>query len=166
MPFWKISLSKTKTGFHSYRANTSQNTICTCVIKFIMGFCWLAFGESIICNFVHLPPHLKFFEWRKNYFKSSSKQLFYKLNCCRLMQVMCQKGQEDLCSASINVLGSGHASSNTELHWQQKLEAAQNVLFCKELFNQLAKEAVQLQSPIPHMVVGNQIMATVSFLLL
>jgi mediator of RNA polymerase II transcription subunit 17 len=48
------------------------------------------------------------------------------------------------------------------VHWQQKLEAAQNVLFCKELFNQLAKEAVQLQAPIPHMVVGNQIMATVS----
>lgn len=47
------------------------------------------------------------------------------------------------------------------MHWQQKLEAAQNVLFCKELFNQLAKEAVQLQAPIPHMVVGNQIMATV-----
>jgi mediator of RNA polymerase II transcription subunit 17 len=47
------------------------------------------------------------------------------------------------------------------VHWQQKLEAAQNVLFCKELFNQLAKEAVQLQAPIPHMVVGNQIMATV-----
>lgn len=47
------------------------------------------------------------------------------------------------------------------MHWQQKLEAAQNVLFCKELFNQLAKEAVQLQATIPHMVVGNQISATV-----
>lgn len=45
--------------------------------------------------------------------------------------------------------------------WQQKLEAAQNVLFCKELFNQLAKEAVQLQATIPHMVIGNQITATV-----
>ncbi|XP_054262891.1 mediator of RNA polymerase II transcription subunit 17-like isoform X2 [Macrosteles quadrilineatus] len=77
------------------------------------------------------------------------------------IKVLCQKGQEDLCSASINVLGSGPASNNTDLHWQQRLEAAQNVLFCKELFNQLAKEAVQLQSPIPHMVVGNQIMATV-----
>lgn len=48
------------------------------------------------------------------------------------------------------------------MHWQQKLEAAQNVLFCKELFNQLAKEAVQLQAAIPHMVIGNQITATVS----
>ncbi|CAG2069511.1 unnamed protein product, partial [Timema podura] len=52
-------------------------------------------------------------------------------------------------------------TANPDVHWQQKLEAAQNVLFCKELFNQLAKEAVQLQAPIPHMVVGNQIMATV-----
>lgn len=49
-----------------------------------------------------------------------------------------------------------------ELHWQQKLEAAQNVLFCKELFARLAAEAVQLDASIPHMVVGNQIMATVS----
>ena len=32
-----------------------------------------------------------------------------------------------------------------ELHWQQQLEAAQNVLFCKELFSQLAREAVALQ---------------------
>lgn len=77
------------------------------------------------------------------------------------IEVLCQKDQEDLCSANINLLGSGAPSSNPDMHWQQKLEAAQNVLFCKELFNQLAKEAVQLQAPIPHMVVGNQIMATV-----
>lgn len=50
------------------------------------------------------------------------------------------------------------------MHWQQKLEAAQNVLFCKELFSQLAREAVHLRAPIPHMVVGNQIMATVCIL--
>jgi len=74
--------------------------------------------------------------------------------------MMCSD-QEDLCSATINLLGSGPTSTNPDVHWQQKLEAAQNVLFCKELFNQLAKEAVQLQAPIPHMVVGNQIMATV-----
>lgn len=73
----------------------------------------------------------------------------------------CLLDQEDLCSANINLLGSGPPTSNPDVHWQQKLEAAQNVLFCKELFNQLAKEAVQLQAPIPHMVVGNQIMATV-----
>jgi mediator of RNA polymerase II transcription subunit 17 len=44
--------------------------------------------------------------------------------------------------------------------WQKQLEAAQNVLFCKELFSQLAREAIQLQAPIPHLVVGNQIAAT------
>lgn len=57
-------------------------------------------------------------------------------------------------------------STNPDVHWQQKLEAAQNVLFCKELFNQLAKDAVQLQSPIPHMVVGNQIVASVCAIIL
>ncbi|KAH1026766.1 mediator of RNA polymerase II transcription subunit 17 isoform X1 [Dendroctonus ponderosae] len=77
------------------------------------------------------------------------------------IEVLCQKDTEDLCSANINLLGSGAPSSNPDMHWQQKLEAAQNVLFCKELFNQLAKEAVQLQAPIPHMVVGNQIVATI-----
>lgn len=80
------------------------------------------------------------------------------------IEVLCQKDQEDLCSVNINLLGSGPPASNPDVHWQQKLEAAQNVLFCKELFNQLAKEAVQLQAPIPHMVVGNQIMATVSYM--
>lgn len=69
--------------------------------------------------------------------------------------------QEDLCSANINLLNSSTNSSNVDMHWQQKLEAAQNVLFCKELFSQLAREAVHLRAPIPHMVVGNQIMATV-----
>ena len=48
------------------------------------------------------------------------------------------------------------AANPPDMHWQKKLEAAQNVLFCKELFAQLAKEAIQLQAPIPHMVVGNQ----------
>ncbi|KAK9870163.1 hypothetical protein WA026_006253 [Henosepilachna vigintioctopunctata] len=77
------------------------------------------------------------------------------------IEVLCRKDQDDLCSANINLLGNGHTTTHPDMHWQQKLEAAQNVLFCKELFNQLAKEAVQLQAPIPHMVVGNQIMATV-----
>ncbi|XP_036147332.1 mediator of RNA polymerase II transcription subunit 17 isoform X2 [Monomorium pharaonis] len=69
--------------------------------------------------------------------------------------------QEDLCNANISLLNSSANNSNTDMHWQQKLEAAQNVLFCKELFSQLAREAVHLRAPIPHMVVGNQIMATV-----
>lgn len=77
------------------------------------------------------------------------------------IEVLCQKDQEDLCSANINLLNSNTTSSNADMHWQQKLEAAQNVLFCKELFSQLAREAVHLRAPIPHMVVGNQIMATV-----
>lgn len=50
--------------------------------------------------------------------------------------------------------------SSWEASWQQKLENAHNVLFCKELFAQLAKEAVQVQLPIPTIVVGNQIIAT------
>lgn len=70
--------------------------------------------------------------------------------------------QEALCSANINWLNSGSGSKlDPDTHWQQKLEAAQNVLFCKELFSQLAREAVHSQAPIPHMVVGNRIMATV-----
>ncbi len=89
---------------------------------------------------------------------------------------------------------AGGAQDKAEVHWQKKLEAAQNVLFCKELFSQLAKEAIALQvgvgtvartmrtrfcpstrsppppslsppphnvkAPIPHMVVGNQITAS------
>ncbi|XP_043928132.1 mediator of RNA polymerase II transcription subunit 17 [Protopterus annectens] len=42
-------------------------------------------------------------------------------------------------------------------HWQTKLEAAQNVLLCKEIFAQLSCEAVQIKSQIPHIVVKNQI---------
>ena len=65
--------------------------------------------------------------------------------------------EEDLCSARVQPL----PCSSKDIHWQEKLENAQNVLFCKELFNQLAKEAVSLQPAIPHLVVGNQITATI-----
>uniref|UniRef100_A0A6G1SGX6 Mediator of RNA polymerase II transcription subunit 17 n=1 Tax=Aceria tosichella TaxID=561515 RepID=A0A6G1SGX6_9ACAR len=41
--------------------------------------------------------------------------------------------------------------------WQEKLESAQNVLFCKELFCHLANQAVQYQFVIPTTVTGNQI---------
>uniref|UniRef100_A0A5F5PQ53 Mediator of RNA polymerase II transcription subunit 17 n=2 Tax=Equus TaxID=9789 RepID=A0A5F5PQ53_HORSE len=44
-------------------------------------------------------------------------------------------------------------------HWQTKLEAAQNVLLCKEIFAQLSREAVQFKSQIPHIVVKNQIIS-------
>ncbi|UYV63255.1 MED17 [Cordylochernes scorpioides] len=48
----------------------------------------------------------------------------------------------------------------SDAHWQPRLEAAQNVLFCKELFAQLAREAIQLQPSIPNLVVGHQITAS------
>lgn len=44
-------------------------------------------------------------------------------------------------------------------HWQSKLEVAQNVLLCKEIFAQLSREAVQIKSQIPHIVVKNQIIS-------
>ncbi|XP_030633394.1 mediator of RNA polymerase II transcription subunit 17 [Chanos chanos] len=43
--------------------------------------------------------------------------------------------------------------------WHLKLEAAQNVLLCKEIFAQLSREAVQIKSQIPHIVVKNQIIS-------
>lgn len=76
------------------------------------------------------------------------------------IQVVIQKESEQLVSTNLtqNMEAFGGTISD-DVHWQQKLEAAQNVLFCKELFSQLAREAIQLQAPIPHMVVGNQITA-------
>lgn len=53
----------------------------------------------------------------------------------------------------------GLGSVCPETYWQKKLEFAQNVLFCKELFAQLAREAVQVRGP--HVVVGNQIVTSV-----
>ncbi|XP_055685044.1 mediator of RNA polymerase II transcription subunit 17 [Lutzomyia longipalpis] len=76
------------------------------------------------------------------------------------IKVITQKDQEDLCTATVNLLGHGPNITQQAGIWQKTLEFAQNVLFCKELFNQLAKEAVQLQASIPHVVVGNQIRAT------
>ena len=75
------------------------------------------------------------------------------------IQVTIQRDNEQLVSASLGNLTSP-TTKPVELHWQQQLEAAQNVLFCKELFSQLAREAVALQAPIPHMVVGSQITAS------
>ncbi|XP_041988465.1 mediator of RNA polymerase II transcription subunit 17 [Aricia agestis] len=81
------------------------------------------------------------------------------------ISVLCQKEQEDVVTATLSS-SALHCpgtlpGDGAEMHWQQKLEAAQNVLFCKELFARLAAEAVQLDASIPHIVVGNQIMATV-----
>ena len=53
-------------------------------------------------------------------------------------------------------------SAPRQQHWQQKLEIAQNVLFCKEVFSQLAREAVQSDSAaVPHVVCENQILSYV-----
>jgi len=77
------------------------------------------------------------------------------------IQVTIQRDNEQLVSATLGQFSAGSGQKPAvELHWQNKLEAAQNVLFCKELFSQLAREAVSLQAPIPHMVVGSQITAS------
>ncbi|CAN8000590.1 unnamed protein product [Ixodes hexagonus] len=73
------------------------------------------------------------------------------------IQVTIQKDTETIASGQLSINLPQNAFSNPETHWQQRLEAAQNVLFCRELFSQLAREAVQLQPSIPNLVVGNQI---------
>lgn len=66
----------------------------------------------------------------------------------------------DLTSVALK-MPSGLCPVPSDTYWHQKLEVAQNVLFCKELFSQLAREAVQLKSQVPHMVVGNQIITNI-----
>ena len=80
-----------------------------------------------------------------------------------LIQVSIHEDNEQLASANLSTksLTPGDKQQpQEEMHWQSKLEAAQNVLFCKELFFQLAREAIQIQSKIPHLVVGDQIRAS------
>lgn len=60
----------------------------------------------------------------------------------------------DLSAASNGRTYEAAREANT---WQEKLSCAQNVLFCKELFRQLANQAVQYQFVIPTTVTGNQI---------
>ncbi|XP_050405397.2 mediator of RNA polymerase II transcription subunit 17 [Patella vulgata] len=62
----------------------------------------------------------------------------------------------DLTSVTLK-MPAGLGVIRSDAYWQNKLEVAQNVLFCKELFAQLAREAVQIKSSTPHIVVGNQI---------
>lgn len=73
------------------------------------------------------------------------------------IHVSIQKTGETLASHEFSIPLS--AVSTFETSWQKKLESAQNVLFCKELFTQLAREAVQVQLPVPTIVMGNQIIA-------
>ena len=61
------------------------------------------------------------------------------------IQVLIQKESAQLVTANLSHMGAFPGSEAPDQHWQRKLEAAQNVLFCKELFSQLAKEAISLQ---------------------
>ncbi|XP_015924688.1 mediator of RNA polymerase II transcription subunit 17 [Parasteatoda tepidariorum] len=72
------------------------------------------------------------------------------------IQVSIQNDTETIASGELTIPVTPNSLA-PDINWQQKLEAAQNVLFCKELFSQLASEAVQMQSSIPNLVVGNQI---------
>ncbi|XP_074660283.1 mediator of RNA polymerase II transcription subunit 17-like [Tubulanus polymorphus] len=77
------------------------------------------------------------------------------------IQVAIKKVQEsqDVASAMLKIPTNLESSVPSDASWQHKLESAQNVIFCKELFAQLAREAVQLKSPIPHVVIGKQIIS-------
>ncbi|XP_038046078.1 mediator of RNA polymerase II transcription subunit 17-like isoform X2 [Patiria miniata] len=74
------------------------------------------------------------------------------------IQVLIQEGEAEIATASLSQPSRSRVSADA--HWQERLEAAQTVLFCKEVFAQIAREAVQLRSPVPHIVVGNQIFCT------
>ncbi len=96
-----------------------------------------------------------------------------ELDCESYIEVIVQKDAENIISSRLStptnpVRGGGglaglldtSPSSASDASWQKKLENAQNTLFCKELFFQLAREAVCLSTSIPHMVVGNEITAS------
>ena len=76
------------------------------------------------------------------------------------IHVSVQKSNETLASHDFSIPLPPNAVSAWESSWQEKLENANNVLFCKEVFAQLAREAVQVQLPVPTIVMGNQIIAT------
>ena len=56
----------------------------------------------------------------------------------------------DLTSAILRI-PDGLAKYPSDAHWQTKLEAAQNVLFCKELF-------AQVHRSLPYIVLDKQIL--------
>ena len=77
------------------------------------------------------------------------------------LHVSIHKEDKTLYEAKLPIPNSQpNCSTSASLTWQKKLENAQNVLFCKELFSHLAREAVQLQLPIPALVIGNKIIIT------
>ncbi|ESO09492.1 hypothetical protein HELRODRAFT_97598 [Helobdella robusta] len=80
------------------------------------------------------------------------------------IRIIIKRVNEKDCSISTffsqNFLSSSSSSSSTsseQLSWSKRLELAQNVLFCKELFAQLYQEAMKHQSRIPNMACGNHI---------
>lgn len=76
------------------------------------------------------------------------------------IHVSIHKDDKTLYESDLPIPTYNSNQTTTQLNWQKKLEDAQNVLFCKELFSQLAREAVQLQLPIPALVIGNKIIIT------
>lgn len=76
------------------------------------------------------------------------------------IQVAIQNDTETISSGEMTIPLTPGNLTQADAYWQPKLEAAQNVLFCKELFAQLAREAVQCQPSIPNLVVGNQIITS------
>lgn len=111
-------------------------------------------------------PHAGTFEILKREDKSGTNTSALKvavppdLEGVSYIHVSIQKSGDTLASVDISIPISPVVASNIESSWQEKLENAQNVLFCKELFAQLTREAVQVHLPIPTIVMGNQIMAT------
>lgn len=65
---------------------------------------------------------------------------------------------DDISLVDLTTSSSGRSyEASREGSWQEKLDAAQNVLYCKELFRHLANQAIQYQFVIPTTVTGSQI---------
>ncbi|MED6235699.1 Mediator of RNA polymerase II transcription subunit 17 [Ataeniobius toweri] len=76
------------------------------------------------------------------------------------IKVSIQKQAPDIGDlGTVNLFRRPQKSKGGTQPWHVKLEAAQNVLLCKEIFAQLSREAVQIKSQIPHIVVKNQIIS-------
>uniref|UniRef100_A0A3B5BG68 Mediator of RNA polymerase II transcription subunit 17 n=1 Tax=Stegastes partitus TaxID=144197 RepID=A0A3B5BG68_9TELE len=76
------------------------------------------------------------------------------------IKVSIQKQAPDIGDlGTVNLFRRPQKNKSSTQPWHVKLEAAQNVLLCKEIFAQLSREAVQIKSQIPHIVVKNQIIS-------
>uniref|UniRef100_A0A8C7XW05 Mediator of RNA polymerase II transcription subunit 17 n=1 Tax=Oryzias sinensis TaxID=183150 RepID=A0A8C7XW05_9TELE len=76
------------------------------------------------------------------------------------IKVSIQKQAPDIGDlGTVNLFRRHQKNKSGTQPWHVKLEAAQNVLLCKEIFAQLSREAVQIKSQIPHIVVKNQIIS-------